>query len=130
MESTNTEAAILAMARSDLDRWSNGDTTGYAQSAADDITYFDNLGAQTLVDGILAFQEYLSALEGQIPKHTYEIVNPKIQLYGDVGILSLHYHAFTEDGEILGRAKGTCVYRQTEGTWQMVHAHWSGLEEA
>jgi ketosteroid isomerase-like protein len=128
MEQTNSEAAILAQARSELDCWSNGDTIGYGQSAADDVTYFDNLGAQTLIDGIQAFSEYLSALVGQIPKHTYEIVDPKVQMYGDIGILSLHYHAFTADGEILTRGKGTCVYRQADGAWQMVHTHWSALE--
>jgi ketosteroid isomerase-like protein len=130
MNQVNPEETILALARSDLDRWSDGDTIGYAQSAADDVTYFDNLGAQARVDGIQAFREYLTALQGQIPKHTYEFVNPKVQVYGEVGILSLHYHAFAADGEILARGKGTCVYRQTGETWQMVHTHWSTLEEA
>ena len=130
METANPEETILALARSELDRWSAGDTVGYAQTAADDVTYFDNLGAQARVDGIEAFREYLLALQGQIPEHTYEFVNPKVQVYGEVGILSLHYHAFTPDGEVLARGKGTCVYRQTEGSWRMVHTHWSTLEEA
>jgi len=130
MEHANTEEAILAQARSDLDCWSNGDTKGYAQSAAVDVTYFDNIAAQTRVDGIQAFHEYLSALQGQIPKHSYEIVDPKIQVYGDVGILTLHYHASSADGEPIARGKGTCVYRQTDGAWHMVHTHWSTLEEA
>ena len=129
MEHTNTEEAILAQAHRDLDGWSNGDTEAYALSAAEDVTYFDNIAAHNRVDGIQAFREYLSALQGQIPKHTYEIVDPKVQVYGDIGILTLHYHAFTPDGEILTRGKGTCVYRQTDGAWQMVHTHWSGLEE-
>ncbi len=46
MENANPEETILALARSELDRWSAGDTVGYAQTAADDVTYFDNLGAQ------------------------------------------------------------------------------------
>ena len=130
METANPEETILALARSELDHWSDGDTIGYAQSAADDVTYFDNLGAQVRVDGIQAFREYLTALQGQVPKHTYEFINPKVQVYGEIGILSLHYHAFAADGEILARGKGTCVYRQTGETWQMVHTHWSTLEEA
>ncbi len=130
MEHPNPEETILALARSELDRWSAGDTVGYAQTAADDVTYFDNPGAQVRVDGIEAFREYLSALQGQIPPHTYEFVNPKVQVYGEIGILSLHYHAFGADGEILARGKGTSVYRQTDGAWQMVHTHWSTLDEA
>ena len=130
MEHTNTEAAILAQVRRDLDGWSSGDPREYAQSAADDVTYFDNIAAHTRVDGIQAFREYLSALQGQIPKHTYEIVDPKIQVYGDIGILTLHYYASSADGEPITRGKGTCVYRQTAGAWRMVHTHWSSLEEA
>jgi ketosteroid isomerase-like protein len=130
MEHPNSEDAILAQARTDLDRWSEGDTEGYGQSAAYDITYFHNVPAHPRVDGIQAFREYLAALRGQIPPHKYEIVDPKVQVYGSVGILTLQYHAFSPQGEPLVRGRGTCVYRKTDGAWEMVHAHWSGLEDA
>ena len=130
MEHANSEDAILAQARKDFDRWSEGDTEGYGQSAADDITYFHNVPAHPRVDGIQAFREYLAALRGQIPPHKYEIVDPKVQVYGSIGILTLQYHAFLPQGEPLVRGRGTCVYRKTDGAWEMVHAHWSGLEDA
>ncbi len=130
MEQTNHEEAILAQARSDLDRWSHGDTEGYGQSAADDVTYFHNAPAHARVDGVRAFHEFLSALKNQIPPHNYEIVQPKVQVYGDVGIFSLQYHAFTPDGEPLARGRGTSVYRLAGETWEMVHTHWSVLEDA
>jgi ketosteroid isomerase-like protein len=130
MEHTNPEDAILAQAREDLDRWSEGDTEGYGQSAANDVTYFHNVPAHPRVDGIHAFREYLSALRGQIPPHKYELVDPKVQVYGSVGLLTLQYHAFLPDGELLARGRGTCVYREAHGTWVMVHAHWSGLDDA
>lgn len=130
MEYTSSEEAILAQARRELDAWSEGNAPGYGLSAADDVTYFDNMGAQTRIDGIQAFREYLAALQGQVPEHNYEIVDPKVQVYGDIGILTLHYHAFSAEGETLARGKGTCVYRQTDGEWCMVHTHWSTQEEA
>ena len=129
MEHANPEDAVLAQARKDFDSWADGDTEGYGESAADDVTYFHNVPAHPRVDGIRAFREYLVALRGQIPPHRYEIVNPKVQVYGSVGILTLHYRALSSEGELLARARGTCVYRETNGAWKMVHTHWSGLED-
>ena len=127
MEHANPEEAILAQARRDFDRWSAGDTEGYGQSAADDVTYFANLLAHARVDGIQAFRDYLAAVRGQIPPHKYELVDPKVQVYGTVGVLTLQYHAFSSEGEPLGGSRGTCVYREVNGVWEMVHSHWSDL---
>ena len=129
MDHETVEEAILTQARRELDEWSEGNPQGYGSSAADDVTYFDNIGAQTRLDGVQAFREYLAALQGQVPEHNYEIVDPKVQVYGDIGILSMHYHGFSAEGETLGRAKGTSVYRQSDGAWRMVHTHWSTQEE-
>jgi hypothetical protein len=41
--SMNAEESILAQERAGLDRWSAGDPVGYAHSAADDVTYFDDI---------------------------------------------------------------------------------------
>ena len=130
MNQENAEHAILAQERAALDRWSAGDPQGYAQSAADDVTYFDFIGAQVRLNGIQAFRDYLSSLQGQFPSHTYEIVDPRVQVYGDIGILTLHYHPTALDGEAMGASKATIVYRRTDGTWHNVHLHWSRLGEA
>lgn len=120
--------AIIARERSALDRWSRGDPTGYAEIASDDVTYFDAIAAHSRVDGIEAFRAYTSSLEGRIPAHEYEVVDPRVQVYGDVGILTLRYHPRGSGGEALTRWKATSVYRRTDGEWRMVHAHWSLAE--
>ncbi len=126
----NADEAILAKERHVLDRWSKGDPRGYAEIASDDVTYFDDLGAHTRLDGIHALQSYLATLEGQIPEHTYEIIDPKVQVYGGLGILTQRYHPFSLDGEPLTPWKSTTVYRHTNGEWCLVHAHWSMVKEA
>ena len=130
MKHENAEEAILAQARVELDCWAAGDVLGYTQSATDDVTYFDHYGGQALVDGIQALRDYVLGFEKDFPVHTYEIVDPKVQVYGDVGILTLHDYPTSLDGEAMGPAKGTCVYRWTEGGWHLVHVHWSRLELA
>lgn len=121
----DTGEAILARERSALDRWSQGDPSGYLEIQAEDITYFDDIAAQSRVDGIEAMREYWSSLAGQIPAHRYEVREPKVQLYGDVGILTLRYRATDPEGQTIAEWKATSVYRRIGEEWRIVHAHWS-----
>jgi ketosteroid isomerase-like protein len=126
----NAEQDIIALERSAADQWSQGNPFGYANNAADDVTWFDDIGAQSRIEGIAAFRKYLASLEGQIPPHTYEIVGPKVQVYDDIGILTFHWHGSTTDGKPLPNWKVTSVYQHNGDTWHMVHANWSLVKEA
>ncbi|MDH4044269.1 MAG: nuclear transport factor 2 family protein [Gemmatimonadota bacterium] len=128
--SVNPTEAILAAEHRALQRWSAGDPEGYAETAADDVTYFDDIGAQARVEGREALLAYFSGLKGQIPVHRYEMVDPKVQLVGDVGILTFRYHASSPDGTAFPPWKATAVYRQVGRTWRLVHAHWSMVKLA
>jgi ketosteroid isomerase-like protein len=130
MERANAKQAILARERSALDRWSQGDPMGYVDVDANDVTYFDDVGAHTRVDGIEAMRDYFASLAGKIPTHRYELLDPKVQFYGEIGILTLRYQPTMPDGTVLPCWKATSVYRLTEGTWRIVHAHWSSVKES
>ncbi len=55
-----------------------------------------------------------------------EMANPKVQVYGDVAILSYNYMGVTKnkDGKIENtRAKSTRVYVRQGGQWHLVHAN-------
>ena len=121
----DAEQAILAQERRALDRWAQGDPLGYLDIDADDVTYFDDIGAQSRVNGIEPMREYLTSLKGKTPPHKYEVVDPKVQVYGDIGILTLRYNAYATDGKPLARWKATSVYRRIRSEWRIVHAHWS-----
>lgn len=128
MEHTKEEEAILAQAHIDFDYWSQGDTEGYGKSAAEDVTFFNNSPANGRIDGIQAFRKLLTSWKGLIPPHNNKMVNPKVQVYGTVGILTLEFKAFLLDGELIVHARGTIVYRQTGDSWEMVHTHWSAFD--
>lgn len=131
MSNQDAVEAILAIERSALDRWSQGDPLGYLEVHAEDVTYFDDIGAQTRIDGVDALREYFrNTLEGNLPPHEYELVNPRVQLYGDTGILTLRYHPRGSDGTAMPAWKATSVYRRDDGAWRCVHAHWSMVKEA
>ena len=55
-----------------------------------------------------------------------EMLNPKVQVYGDVAILSYNYLGMTKDKDgntETTRAKSTRVYVKQGGDWKLVHAN-------
>jgi ketosteroid isomerase-like protein len=122
------EETILAQERKTLDRWAAGDPLGYAENSAEDVTWFDDVAAQTRIDGVVELRNYLTSLVGKYPPHTYEIVDPKVQVYGDIAICTLHYNP-TINGKPDTPWKATDVYRLTNGKWRLVHANWTLVKE-
>lgn len=120
--------AILAQERRALDHYSSGRPSGYLEVQADDVTYFDDIAAHDLVRGIDQMRDYWGQLDAEIPAHEYEMVDPHVQLYGDVGILTLHYLPTMPDGTPGPPWKATSVYRRQGDEWRIVHAHWSMIK--
>ena len=128
-EQGNAEQAILAQERRALDQWAAGNPLGYLDVDASDVTYFDDIGAHSRVNGIDAMRSYLTSLKGKIPPHRYEMLDPNVQLYGDIGILTLRYDAYGADASPMARWKATSVYRRVDDQWRIVHAHWSLVKD-
>lgn len=120
----NTEETVIALEKEALDQWAQGNPPGFAVHATEDITYIDDIGAQNRITGIENFKTYLKSLEGQIPPHEYEMVDPMVQVYDDVAILTFQYHSKIDT--MSGPPwKATSVYHFNDSTWQMVHGNWS-----
>ncbi len=56
-----------------------------------------------------------------------EMANPRVQVYGDVAILSYNYIGLVEqDGGVeTSLAKSTRVYARIDGAWRLVHANFA-----
>lgn len=125
----NAEKDVVALERSALDKWAEANTHGYVEIGAEDVTWFDfNPGPQLRVEGVEALRRLLAPLDAQIPRHTYELVDPKVQIYENTAILTFHWRGTTRDGQPLPTWKVTSVYHRTGGRWRMVHAHWSVVQ--
>ncbi|MBN2631975.1 MAG: nuclear transport factor 2 family protein [Bacteroidales bacterium] len=125
----NIDQEIIALERSALDKWAQSNTGGYVNISADDVTWFDfNPGAQLRMDGIQEVRKFLEPLSGNIPPHTYDLVDPKVQVYGSTAVLTFHWKASMADGTPLGGWKATSVYTLKDDNWRQVHAHWSVVQ--
>ena len=124
----NVEQTIIAIERKALDQWAAGNPMGFIAEFADDVTYIED-ALSVRIDGLEAMRNFVATLEGKIPPHKYELVNPKVQVYGDITILTLQYNGRMPNGDKLPPWNATTVYRWTEGKWLVVHAHWSEVKE-
>jgi hypothetical protein len=117
------EEKIISIEKKTLDRWKNGDTFGFIEAAAEDITYFDPTLA-VRIDGLRQFRDYLAPMKGTFSFPSYELLNPKVQLYGDIGVLTFNFVGHSEDGKT-DAWNTTEVYRRVGNEWKIVSSHWS-----
>ncbi len=123
------EKTVLEIERQALDYWSAGNPTKFPDNFANDASYFDDIAAHTRLDGLEEIQNHFTSLEGAVPPHKYEIVDQRVQSFGNTAILTLRYHSTLEDGLHGPPWKATSVYHYNNEKWQVVHAHWSLVKE-
>ncbi len=95
---------------------------------ADDYTEF-NADAPTLVEGKrLASEFYDASLRSGNTGLVSEMLNPHVQFYGDVAILTYNFMGMkmSKDGKVATSvAKSTRVYAKKDGKWMLVHANFA-----
>lgn len=115
---------LLVIVTTGLDGWyGESNPTAYAESFADKATYFDPWSGGTLEDG--AIKEYLMASMGQVPELNYEISNPRVDLYGDMAVLTFNCDAIVPNGGAVTTWNVTEIFARTRGGWERVHANWN-----
>jgi ketosteroid isomerase-like protein len=119
-------ATIVGLERGALDRWGKGNPMGFVEIAAPQITYFDP-DLERRVDGIEAFTELMEGIKGKIFMDGYELLNPTVEIVGEMAVLSFNYTSWgeTEGEPWRSNWNSTEAYRKTDGTWRLVHSHWS-----
>ena len=118
---------IIALERGALDRWGKGDINGYVELFAPEITYFDPFTARR-VNGIAEMKAHLGPVAGKVNVDRYEMIEPKVQINGDIAVLSFNLASHTHDPKgapLTVRWNSTEVYRRISGRWRIVHNHWS-----
>jgi len=115
---------LLARERAALDRWAQGNTLGYAESIADEATYFDHATRQRL-HGAAAIRAHVGAFQGTFSVPRYEILDPVMHTSGDLAVLAFNWAPYDGEGRPLPLWNATSVYRRDGDEWAMVHMHWS-----
>lgn len=78
--------------------------------------------------GIAALRQHFATPQGRHPPQRYEVVNPRVEIYGDIANLRFRYESRSTDGRLL-RWEASTVYRRMAGEWRIVDARWSIVED-
>lgn len=122
---------LIALERGALDRWRKGDPQGYLEIMAPEETYFDPMTAKR-IDGRDALEKYFAPFAGKIRVEKVEMIDPKVQRSGDLAVLTFNLvdSGAQMDGgpKTTERWNSTEVYRRINGSWKIVHSHWSFVQ--
>jgi ketosteroid isomerase-like protein len=115
--------SIIALECAALERWGNGDPSGFLEISAPDVVYFDP-GRKVRIDGIQALTEYYESIRGLVSFKRFELLNPLVQLVGDAAVLTFNYVSYGENGKT-SPWNCTEVFRRQGQSWEIIQTHWS-----
>lgn len=105
-----------------MEGWRSGDPGPQLAITDPEITYFHAV-AETRLDGLPAVRELYERFRGTPLFDSYEILNPKVQVSGEVAILT--YRFARHNGTITTFWNSTQVYGKRKEGWRVIHSHWS-----
>ena len=114
---------IIEIEKAALTRWGNGDPSGFLEITAPDVVYFDPY-IPCRIDGLEALRDYYRQnLWGKIHIDRFELLNPVVQVSGDVALMTFNYVSY--QGEKPDYWNCTEIYQRQQGTWKIIQSHWS-----
>jgi ketosteroid isomerase-like protein len=95
---------------------------------ADEITYFDPFQERRL-DGLATMRKLYGPLAGTFTVDRYEMLNPKVQRYGDVAVLTYKLQNYQRQADSTERPttrwNSSAIFQRIDGKWRTIHSHWS-----
>lgn len=115
---------IIGLEKAALDKWFNGDTSGYEQLwSKHSFTYFDAV-VEKRVDDHAAIAEFLKTIDGKLHADSYDFRDPRVQIGKDMAVLT--YQLFADTNLIDMEYNCIEVYQKEEdGVWRVIHSTWS-----
>lgn len=115
-----------------------GDVETYTATTAPEVTFFEWYISTQRIDGLEFHLREIAAnaranqdlrRSEQRYEIEHEVLNPKIQFYGDIAIVTftLLMRYTTDEGVSHTEHNETRVFRRTDRGWQLVHCHKSPM---
>lgn len=108
---------LIALESAALERWGNGDPSGFLEICAPDVVYFDPY-QEMRIDGL----DY-KTIWGQVYFDRFDLLNPYVQIGDELAVLTFNYVSFVDNNPTYWNC--TEVYRHAEEGWQIIQTHWS-----
>ena len=122
-EKMQIDEMIITLERAALERWNNGDPSGFLELSAADVVYFDPL-LEKRIDGLENLTKLYESIRGQVKVERYEMIDPLVQSSGEMAVLTYNLRSYV--GDQVHKWNCTEVFRcEPEGHWKIIQTHWS-----
>ena len=119
------DKVIIAREKAAIEAWQKKDKAFYADFLADDATYFGPRSPYLETEPKENFLPRFEMYAEQIKILDFRMYNPRVQVYGDMAILTYNELVTASVGDRTGERSGqvTSVYVKRGDTWRVVHGH-------
>lgn len=115
---------LIGLERAALDKWFQGDTSGYEQLwSRRSFSYFDGVVTHR-VDDHATIAAFLKTIDGKLFARSYDFRAPRVQFGEDMAVLTYQLFADTS----LLDMKYNCIeifQKESDGQWRVIHSTWS-----
>jgi len=122
-------SSILALVTDGLEGLRLGDPRGITSRCADDVTYF-SVELDSLLVGRKALEDWYGPPTGQTNYDHFDLIDPQVRLYGGMAIVTFDFASYgsADASQLRTHWRSTQVLRKTGSEWEIVHIHWTLLE--
>lgn len=115
---------LINMEKEALEKWFNGDTSGYLKLwSKRSFTYFDAVHGDR-VDSHEEITDYvLQRVEGKLKGYGYEMRSPRVQFGVDIAVLT--YQIFQKTNFIDINYNCIEVFQKEDDDWHVIQSTWS-----
>jgi hypothetical protein len=113
---------VLALERQAMDGWLTGNPDPQLAISDPQITYY-HVMLEKRIEGLPQLKELFERYRGMPLFDGYEILNPKVQLSGEIAVLT--YQLARRNGSTTTHWNATQVYQRRKEGWRVIHTHWS-----
>ena len=122
------EKTIIGLEQAALERWNNGDPSGFLELSATDVVYFDPMVEKRL-NGLDKLTALYEPARGQIKVDRYEMIDPLVQSSEGMAVLTYNLHSYI--GDQVHKWNCTEVFRlEPDRKWKIIQTHWSPTQPA
>ena len=122
MNYKNIATKIIALETVALEKWNNGNPSGYLELYTPDFTYFDPF-LEKRSDGFDKIEALYEEMRGKVLVDKYEMIEPVVQATDEMAVLTYNLISYT--GETVYKWNCTEVYKLVANEWKIIHNHWS-----
>lgn len=123
----DSKAAIMKKIEIANEKWAAGDPMGFAECAAEEVSWLVEIGDEKLIQGKEAVTAFLEGMKGKVPPHEHELLDFVFQFHEDIVIINYRYQALIEESTV-PPWKVTAVYKYIDGEWLAVHENWTKVK--